>query len=192
MFARSAAGARSMPYDPTDDPYLTGAFAPTQSELDATPVEVVAGTLPEDLRGTYYRNGPNARFPPLGSYTYPLDGDGMIHALRFDGGRVTYANRYVRTPSMAAEERAGRALWGGVMTPFAPKPEEGAGDAGAVQGPARRQYRTSRGPPARARGRRPSLRDDARARDCGPRTTSAAASAGHLRAPEGRPADRAR
>ena len=109
-----------MPYDPTDDPYLTGAFAPTQSELDATPVEIVAGTLPEDLRGTYYRNGPNARFPPLGSYTYPLDGDGMIHALRFDGGRVTYANRYVRTPSMAAEERAGRALWGGVMTPFAP------------------------------------------------------------------------
>ena len=113
-----------MPYDPTDDPYLTGAFAPTQSELDATPVEVVAGTLPEDLRGTYYRNGPNARFPPLGSYTYPLDGDGMIHALHFDGRRATYANRYVRTPSMAAEERAGRALWGGVMTPFAPKPEE--------------------------------------------------------------------
>lgn len=113
-----------MTYDSTKDPYLQGNFAPTQSELDATPVEVVAGSLPLDLNGVYYRNGPNPRFPPLGSYTFPLDGDGMIHALRFDGGRATYANRYVRTPSMAAEERAGRALWGGVMTPLMPKPEE--------------------------------------------------------------------
>jgi carotenoid cleavage dioxygenase-like enzyme len=26
------------------------------------------------------RNGPNPKFPPLGSYTYPLDGDGMVRA----------------------------------------------------------------------------------------------------------------
>jgi carotenoid cleavage dioxygenase len=113
-----------MAYDATQDPYLNGAFAPTQSELDFTTVEVVAGSLPHDLAGTYFRNGPNPRFPPLGSYTYPLDGDGMIHALRFESGRASYANRYVRTPSIAAEERAGRALWGGVMTPLMPKPDE--------------------------------------------------------------------
>ena len=113
-----------MPYDPASDPYLSGAFAPTQSELDVTQVEVVSGSLPRDLAGTYYRNGPNPRFTPLGSYTFPLDGDGMIHALRFEGGRAAYANRYVRTPSIAAEERAGRALWGGVMTPLMPTPAE--------------------------------------------------------------------
>jgi carotenoid cleavage dioxygenase len=111
-------------YDSTQDPYLQGAFAPTQSELDSAPATVVAGELPHDLQGTYSRNGPNPRFPPLGSYTYPLDGDGMIHAVRFEGGRASYTNRYVRTPSIAAEERAGRALWGGVMTPVMPPPEE--------------------------------------------------------------------
>jgi carotenoid cleavage dioxygenase len=116
-----------MAYDSTHDPYLTGAFAPTQTELEGAPAQVIAGELPGDLSGTYYRNGPNPRFPPLGSYTYPLDGDGMIHAVRFADGRSTYTNRYVRTPSMAAEERAGRALWGGVMTPIMPKPDEAPG-----------------------------------------------------------------
>lgn len=113
-----------MTYDPATDPFLNGVFAPTQTELDGAPAQVIAGALPPDLRGTYYRNGPNPRFPPLASYTYPLDGDGMVHAVRFADGHATYANRYVRTPSIAAEERAGRALWGGVMTPVMPSPAE--------------------------------------------------------------------
>ena len=119
-----------MTYDPENDPYLQGVFAPAQSELAGVQAQVIAGALPPDLRGTYYRNGPNPRFPPLGSYTFPLDGDGMIHAVRFEDGHATYTNRYVRTPSMAAEERAGRALWGGVMTPVMPKPEEAPEMAG--------------------------------------------------------------
>ena len=111
-------------FDPAGSPFLNGIFAPTQSELDDQPLAVIAGAVPADLYGTYYRNGPNARFAPLGSYTYPLDGDGMLHAVHFRDGRATYSNRYVRTPSMAAEERAGRALWGGIMTPMMPSAEE--------------------------------------------------------------------
>lgn len=110
-------------FDPHSSPFLAGVFAPTQSELDETPLEIVSGAIPADLLGTYYRNGPNARFAPIGSYTYPLDGDGMVHAVRFRSGRASYWNRYVRTASMAAEERAGRALWGGVMTPIMPSAE---------------------------------------------------------------------
>jgi carotenoid cleavage dioxygenase-like enzyme len=112
------------PFDPATEFFLNGVFAPTQSELDEAPVQVIEGALPADLEGTYYRNGPNPRFPPIGSYTYPLDGDGMVHAVRFEDGRARYGNRYVRTPSIAAEERAGRALWGGVLTPTMPKPED--------------------------------------------------------------------
>ncbi len=118
------------PFDPATEPFLNGIFAPTQSELADAPVSVIAGELPPDLAGTYYRNGPNARFTPIGSYTYPLDGDGMVHAVRIADGRATYGNRFVRTPSMAAEERAGRALWGGVMTPIMPTPEEAPGMEG--------------------------------------------------------------
>ena len=108
------------PFDAGSNPFLQGVFAPVQRELDDTPLRLVAGAIPDDLVGTYLRNGPNARFPPIGSYTYPLDGDGMVHAVGFADRRATYRNRYVRTPSIAAEERAGRALWGGVMTPITP------------------------------------------------------------------------
>lgn len=106
--------------DTPANPYLDGIFAPVQDELDDVPCSVIQGAIPDDLAGVYVRNGPNPRFPPIGSYTYPLDGDGMIHAIRFVGGRASYRNRYVRTPSLAAEEKAGRALWGGVLTPICP------------------------------------------------------------------------
>lgn len=104
------------PIDVAHTPALTGVFAPTQEELDGVPLELIAGEVPRDLDGAYIRNGPNARFPPIGSYTYPLDGDGMLHAVYLHDGRATYRNRYVRTPSMRAEEQAGHALWAGVMT----------------------------------------------------------------------------
>jgi carotenoid cleavage dioxygenase-like enzyme len=39
---------------------LNGFFAPTQSELDDTPLELESGEIPADLIGTYCRNGPNA------------------------------------------------------------------------------------------------------------------------------------
>src|SRR5262245_30705962 len=115
-------------FDASRNPFLNGIFAPVQRELDGAPLRVVAGALPDDLAGTYLRNGPNARFTPIGSYTYPLDGDGMIHAVHFEGGCATYRNRYVRTPSMAAEERAGRALWGGLLTPIMPSADEVGAD----------------------------------------------------------------
>lgn len=95
---------------------LNGIFAPTVDEIDASPLKVVQGALPRDLLGCYLRNGPNVRFTPLGSYTYPLDGDGMIHGLWFDGTSARYCNRFVRTPALDVEERAGHALWPGVMT----------------------------------------------------------------------------
>ena len=100
--------------------HLNGIFAPIQEELSDAPCEVIQGAIPDDLVGDYLRNGPNPRFTPLGSFTYPVDGDGMVHALSFADGRARYRNRYVRTPSLAAEEKAGRSLWGGVLTPSPP------------------------------------------------------------------------
>jgi carotenoid cleavage dioxygenase-like enzyme len=115
----------SEPIDPAGNPYLSGVFAPVDNELDVGDLPVI-GKIPEDLRGVYLRNGPNAKFPPLGSYTYPLDGDGMIHGVWLADGRAHYRNRYVLTKGLAAEIRAGRALWGGLLTPVTP-PFEPAG-----------------------------------------------------------------
>jgi carotenoid cleavage dioxygenase-like enzyme len=105
--------------DPAAVPHLSGVFAPVDEEIDAADLPVV-GKVPEDLRGVYLRNGPNPKFPPLGSYTYPLDGDGMIHGVWLADGRARYRNRYVLTKGLQAEIRAGRALWGGLSTPIVP------------------------------------------------------------------------
>ena len=109
------------PVDPASTPYLSGLFAPVDDALDVAELSV-AGRIPEDLRGVYLRNGPNPKFPPLGSYTYPLDGDGMIHGMRLADGRAHYRNRYVLTKGLKAEIRVGRALWAGITTPVQPDP----------------------------------------------------------------------
>lgn len=84
-------------------------FAPILMEADAAFLRV-EGALPKDLNGTLYRNGPNPQFESPGAHWYL--GDGMLHAFRLENGRVSYRNRWVRTPKWEAEKVAGRALVG--------------------------------------------------------------------------------
>lgn len=94
-----------------NDPRLQGVHAPVADELD---VELrTHGELPRGLRGRYLRNGPNPAFEPKGRY-HMFDGDGMIHALDFEEGRVRYRNRWLRTAALEAERRVGRSLYGGL------------------------------------------------------------------------------
>lgn len=112
----------------SNDPHLRDHFAPVGPEIEQSDLPVVAGRIPPDLRGVYMRNGPNPLFKPM-SYTYPLDGDGMIHAVYFEEGRARYKNRYVRTRSLSVERRAQRAVYGGVLHPT-PVDENVVGDDG--------------------------------------------------------------
>jgi carotenoid cleavage dioxygenase len=73
--------------DPAANAHLSGRFAPVHREVDDDDL-AVEGTLPADLTGTYVRNGPNPRFTPLGSYTYPMEGDGMLHGVWLESGRA--------------------------------------------------------------------------------------------------------
>jgi carotenoid cleavage dioxygenase len=104
------------PVDMAREPFLSGRFAPIHDEIDVAHL-VVDGAIPTDLAGAYMRNGPNPKFTPLGSYTFPLEGDGMVHGVWIEGGTARYANRWVETNGLRAEERAGHALFGGVLTP---------------------------------------------------------------------------
>jgi len=111
------------PVDPVSVPALSGVFAPVPDERDLSDLTVV-GELPPDLRGVYLRNGPNPLYPPLGSYTYPLDGDGMVHGIWIaEDGSVRYRNRFVWTHQLRAEQRAGKALWGGLLAGYMPGPD---------------------------------------------------------------------
>jgi len=79
-----------------------GAFrTPVADELEAfdLPVE---GALPPELSGTYVRNGANPRMGAKAAHLFL--GDGMLHAIRIDGGRARwYRNRWVRTKSFATK-----------------------------------------------------------------------------------------
>jgi carotenoid cleavage dioxygenase len=110
-------------FDPARVAHLSGRFAPVTEEVDEVDL-AVEGRLPDDLDGVYLRNGPNPRFTPIGSYLFPVDGDGMLHGVWIERGRARYRNRFVRTPALVAEERAGRALWGGIESLIMPGPQE--------------------------------------------------------------------
>jgi carotenoid cleavage dioxygenase len=118
----------------SSDPHLSGNFAPVGPEVDAPNLPVVSGRIPPELRGAYLRNGPNPLFQPL-SYTYPMDGDGMVHAVHLQDSRARYRNRFVRTRGLEVELRAGHAVYGGLLRPRLVAPElVGAdGDPGPVK-----------------------------------------------------------
>ena len=102
------------------NPYLEHGYAPVPDELSVDNL-IVRGEVPREIVGTYLRNGPNPAYPPI-SYTYPFDGDGMVHGLTFDGGKVSYRNRFVLTAGLRADRRAGRTIYGGLTNPIVPDP----------------------------------------------------------------------
>ena len=95
-----------------DNPYLHGIYTPTIHETTAHDLEVLEGEIPAGLYGAYLRNGPNPVHAPKNQYHW-FDGDGMVHAVHFDGGRATYRNRYIHTAGLREEREAGQRLWRG-------------------------------------------------------------------------------
>ena len=79
----------------------------------------VEGRWPEDLTGTFYRNGPAGHEVGGRRYRHWFDGDGMVQAFRMAGGRVRHAGRFVATAKRRAESDAGRMLWPAFGTPLA-------------------------------------------------------------------------
>ena len=70
----------------TLNPYLQGAYEPVAKETTALNLEVI-GEIPKDLYGCFYRNGPNPAQAPEGMHHW-FDGDGMLHAIYFENGKV--------------------------------------------------------------------------------------------------------
>ena len=91
------------------------AFVNVEEELTDVELIPASGSVPTELNGTFYRNGPGRMERDGHRVHHPFDGDGMIVAMRFEGGRVQLSNRYVRTEGWLAEEKAGRVLYRGVF-----------------------------------------------------------------------------
>lgn len=103
------------------NPYLAGNFAPIRSEDD---FELkVRGEIPNAMRGALFRTGPNPQFEPRDPKQYHwFGGDGMIHGFYVADGKVSYRNRYVRTPKWELEHEHGRALFGSMGNPMTTDP----------------------------------------------------------------------
>ena len=80
-------------------------------EHDFEPLRV-EGSLPAQLRGTLYRNGPG-QFAQFGKrYTHPFEADGATTAIRIADGKAVGAARIHATAGLVAERAAGKQLYG--------------------------------------------------------------------------------
>ncbi len=124
----------TLPLEAADDhPYRTGPWRPQTLEYDAPDLDVV-GVLPDDLDGVYLRNTENPLHPAASGRYHPFDGDGLLHAVSFSGGRASYRSRFVRTDGLAAEQEAGRSLWAGIAEhPDAAERPDGWGARGRMK-----------------------------------------------------------
>ncbi|MBW2725642.1 MAG: carotenoid oxygenase family protein [Deltaproteobacteria bacterium] len=89
---------------------------PVESDFTITNIE---GEIPRELNGTLYRNGPNQKTSPAAGNRalHLFDGDGMIHAIRFDDGVASYRSRFARTESFVREQEEGTYCIGGGNLP---------------------------------------------------------------------------
>jgi carotenoid cleavage dioxygenase len=103
------------------NPYLAGNFAPIRSEDDFD--LKVEGEIPAGMRGALFRTGPNPQFEPRDPASHHwFGGDGMVHGFYVADGKVSYRNRYVRTPKWELEHQHGRALFGSMGNPMTTDP----------------------------------------------------------------------
>lgn len=72
-------------------------------------LEDYEGTIPTDLQGTFFRNGPGRQRIGDSKYGHWFDGDGMLCAFTFNDGQAHFKNAYVRTPKYL-EETASQAI----------------------------------------------------------------------------------
>ena len=97
-----------------ENPMLLGWRSVVADRLDGE--ARVEGRLPAELVGTLYRNGPAVHERFGLRYRHWFEGDGMVHAFRFDGRRVFHRGRVVMTPKLTREDEGERRLFTGVAT----------------------------------------------------------------------------
>ncbi|MGA7396922.1 MAG: carotenoid oxygenase family protein [Solirubrobacterales bacterium] len=82
----------------------------------------VDGKLPRWLTGTLMRNGPALFEIEEERFNHWFDGLAMLHAFSFNGGKVSYRNRFLRSSAYRAWKEEGRIKYSELATDPAPDP----------------------------------------------------------------------
>lgn len=99
------------PLPKTADPgvQIAGNFAPVTEQPVRQALPVV-GKIPECIQGVYVRNGANPLHEPVAGHHF-FDGDGMVHAVQFKNGSVSYACRFTETQRLVQERSLGKPVF---------------------------------------------------------------------------------
>jgi all-trans-8'-apo-beta-carotenal 15,15'-oxygenase len=77
--------------------------------------EKLPGTVPKDIKGTYYRNGYGKFESGKDKVMHPFDADGMMCAITIEDGNAIFRNRIIRTAGYVKEQKARRILYRGAF-----------------------------------------------------------------------------
>ncbi|KAL3576604.1 hypothetical protein D5086_021887 [Populus alba] len=102
---------RQHPLPKTADPrvQISGNFAPVPEQPVVQDLPVT-GKIPDCIQGAYLRNGANPFHEPVAGHHF-FDGDGMVHAVQFKKGSVSYSSRFTETNRLVQERGLGRPLF---------------------------------------------------------------------------------
>lgn len=89
------------------------AIAQPAEEFPLTPLAVLSGSIPADLRGSLYRNGPGRLERQGQRVGHWFDGDGAVLAVHFGEGQAQATYRYVKSAGYVEEEKADQFLYSG-------------------------------------------------------------------------------
>jgi len=87
----------------------------------AIPAARITGTIPKELSGTLFRNGPGLLEIFGKKLNQFFDGDGLVYSIAFEDGALTFKHNFVGTKGFADEQAAGKMLYKGAFAIGNPK-----------------------------------------------------------------------